>query len=74
MKFYEILLALVASALIYKRVEGYIGYAYTGEQRANNYNIPGRRRPTEFFLNQSINDWAPRSPGYVFDPTVEMDV
>jgi hypothetical protein len=71
MKIHEILLVLVASALIYKRVEGYIG---SGEQRVNNYNIPGRRRPAEFFLTQSINDWAPRSPGYVFDPTVEMDV
>ena len=70
MKIYEILLVLVASLVVYKRVEGYS----QNVDRQNNYNIPGRRGPTEFFLNQSINDWTPRSPGYVFDPTVEMDI
>ena len=75
MKPFEIVLALVVIFLIYKRVEGYIPvesmYRYGGELA--NYNIPGGR-PGEFFMKFSPNDWAPRSPDYVFDPTVEMDV
>ena len=75
MKPFEIVLALVVIFLIYKRVEGYIPvesmYRYGGELA--NYNIPGGR-PGEFFMMFSPNDWAPRNPDYVFDPTVEMDV
>jgi hypothetical protein len=75
MKVFEILIVLVVLFLIYKRVEGYEPvdnkYRYGGELA--NYNIPGGR-PGEFFMLFSPNDWAPRSPDYVFDPTVEMDV
>jgi hypothetical protein len=75
MKPFEILIIIAIIFLIYKRVEGYMPvesmYRYGGELA--NYNIPGGR-PGEFFMEFSPNDWAPRSPGYIFDPTVEMDV
>jgi len=75
MKLYEILLVAVVVFLIYKRVEGYMPvdnkYKFSGE--IDGYYIPGGR-PAEFFMNFSPNDWAPRSPDYIFDPTVEMDV
>jgi hypothetical protein len=75
MKVFEILIIIAIIFLIYKRVEGYMPvesmYRYGGELA--NYNIPGGR-PGEFFMEFSPNDWAPRSPGYIFDPTVEMDV
>ena len=75
MKPFEILIIVAVIFLIYKRVEGYMPvdnkYRYGGELA--NYNIPGGR-PGEFFMMFSPNDWAPRTPGYIFDPTVEMDV
>ena len=75
MKPFEILIVIAVIFLIYKRVEGYMPventYKYGGELA--NYNIPGGR-PGEFFMMFSPNDWAPRTPGYIFDPTVEMDV
>jgi hypothetical protein len=75
MKIHELLLIAVVVFLIYKRVEGYLPveakYRYGGE--LSDYNIPGGR-PAEFFMKFSPNDWAPRSPDYVFDPTVEMDM
>jgi hypothetical protein len=75
MKPYEIILILIIVFLLFKKVEGYIRpdamYSYGGEL-ANAY-IPGGR-PAEFFMKFSPNDWNPQSPGYIFDPTVEMDV
>ncbi len=75
MKIFEFVIILAVLFLIYKRVEGYVPvesmYKYGGE--LSNYNIPGGR-PGEFFMLFSPSDWAPRSPDYIFDPTVEMDV
>jgi len=75
MKIFQILIVVVILFLIYKRVEGYRpverNYKFGGE--LEDYNIPGGR-PAEFFMKFSPNDWAPQSPGYIFDPTVEMDV
>ena len=75
MKSHELILLAIVIFLIYKRVEGYIPvnsiYKYDGELA--DYNIPGGR-PGEFFTKFSPNDWAPKSPNYIFDSTVEMDV
>ena len=75
MKLHELILVAVIIFLIYKKVEGYESpenkYRYGGE--LEDYNIPGGR-PGEFFMKFSPNDWAPRNPNYIFDPTVEMDV
>lgn len=75
MKLYELIVTAIIIFLIYKRVEGYMPvnthYKYGGEL-AGSY-IPGGR-PAEFFMKFSPNDWAPQSPGYVFDAVVEMDV
>jgi hypothetical protein len=75
MKPYEIILIVIVLFFLYKKVEGYARmdakYAYAGE--IDNSYIPGGR-PAEFFMKFSPNDWNPQSPGYIFDPTVEMDV
>lgn len=58
---------IVALFLVYKRVEGYDYDSFD-----NKYVSGGR--PGEFFLKFSPENWNPQSPGYIFDPTVEMDV
>jgi hypothetical protein len=75
MKLYEVVVIAILIFLIYKRVEGYMPVdntmKFSGELA--DYYIPGGR-PAEFFMYLSPNDWTPKSPGYIFDPTVEMDV
>jgi len=81
MKWYEFLLLAVVLFLVYKRCEGYesLGgermYVSGGiDGSLDNLYVPRGGRPAEFFDKFSPSDWAPQTPGYIFDDTVEMDV
>jgi len=75
MKAIEIILVLIVIFLIYKRVEGYrpVDADTKFDSQLDSLYLPGGR-PGEFFNTLSPSDWVPRSPGYIFDNTVDMDV
>ena len=75
LKIHEVLLILVLLFFVYKRVEGYRPVdsdTKYDSQLDSLYNAGGR--PAEIFQKFSPENWAPQSVGYIFDPTVEMDV
>ena len=75
MKTFELALVAIVLFLIYKRVEGYrpVDANTKFDSQLDSLYLPGGR-PAEFFNTFSPSEWAPRSPGYIFDDTVDMDV
>jgi hypothetical protein len=72
MKLHEIALVAVCGFLVFKRVEGYGAIRAGKDGSLDSYYIGGGR-PAEFFNTFSPSEWSPKSPGYIFDPVVEMD-
>lgn len=78
MKWYEILLVFGLLFLVFKRVEGYTAgerlYVSGGmDGNLDSLYIAGGRS-SEFFKTTSPSNWQPKTPGYIFDDTVEMDI